>query len=90
MKRFTLNRPMKIMLIGLGILFGGIFLWKTFQSIMMKRYFASMKYQTVTVSAMKVTENPWQPSIKVVGSLRAILGVNVTTSLAGLVQTIER
>lgn len=76
------------MLIGLGILFGGIFGWKLFTGLMMKRYMATMSAPVQTVSTMKVGYSSWQSSIKAVGSLRAILGVNVTTSLAGLVQTI--
>jgi membrane fusion protein (multidrug efflux system) len=84
----TINKPMKIMLISLGILFGGIFLWKMFQGFMMKRFLSSMGSQTVTVSTTKINYSPWQPQIKAVGSLRAVQGVNVTTSLAGQVQTI--
>ncbi len=37
---------------------------------------------------MKVDYSLWQPQLKAVGSLRAEVGVNVTTELAGMVQTI--
>lgn len=37
---------------------------------------------------MKVESSLWQPSLKAVGSMRTRLGVNVTTELAGMVQTI--
>jgi len=83
-----MKKRMIIMLIFLGILFGAVFGWKTFKAVMMKKYMAKMGAPAVTVSTMKVTHSPWQTTIKAVGSLRAILGVNVTTELAGMVQTI--
>lgn len=76
------------MLIGVGILFGLIFAWKGFGTYMMKRYFATMQEPPVYISAMKVDASSWQPQLKSVGSLRAQTGVNVTTELAGMVQTI--
>src|SRR6266478_2430660 len=78
---------MVTMLILLGILFGGIFLWKTFQGFMMRRYLASQS-PVVTVSTMKAAYASWQPKLTASGSLRAIRGVNVTTELAGMVQKI--
>jgi membrane fusion protein (multidrug efflux system) len=83
-----MKKPMIIMLTILGILFGGIIAWKTFQTLMMKHYMAKMGAPAITVSTMKVMPSPWQTTLQAVGSLRAIMGVNVTTSLAGMVQTI--
>ena len=82
-----MKRRMKIMLICVGILFGGIFIYKIFMGLMLK-YFLANQSQVVTVSAMKVEYEPWHPKLKASGSLRAIRGVNVTTELAGMVQTI--
>lgn len=45
-----------------------------------------MQAPAVTVSTMKVEASLWQPTLKAVGSLRAVLGINVTTELAGMVQ----
>lgn len=84
----TMKKPMMIMLVLLGILFGGIFGYKAFMSFMGMRYMAKMGAPVVTVSTMKVTYSPWQKTLKAVGSLRAIMGVNVTTSLPGLVKYI--
>lgn len=83
-----MKKPMVIMLVLLGILFGGIFGYKGFQNFMMMRYMAKMGEPAITVSTMKISYSPWQTTLKAVGSLRAIMGVNVTTSLAGLVQYI--
>ncbi len=76
------------MLIAVGILFGLIFGWKGFSSYMLKKYLSQMQAPAVTVSTMKVEASLWQPTLKAVGSLRAVLGVNVTTELAGMVQKI--
>lgn len=82
------NRPMAIMLILLGVLFGGVFAWKGFQTFMMKRFMSSMEEPPVTVSTTKIETSPWQTTLKAVGSLRAITGVSVTTSLPGMVKQI--
>ncbi|VVC77048.1 Multidrug resistance protein MdtA [Aquicella siphonis] len=66
----------------------GIFGWKLFTSFMTKRYMAKMQAPAVTVSTMKVQSSPWQSRLKGVGTLTAIVGVNVTTELAGMVQKI--
>ncbi len=81
------KKRMKIMLVGLGLLFGAIFIYKLIGNLMLK-YFMSHQSQVVTVSAMKVGYESWQPKLAASGSLRAIHGVNVTTELAGMVQTI--
>ncbi len=82
-----MKKRMITMLICVGILFGAIFIWKLFSSIMLKRYLASQS-QVQIVSAMKVPTSLWQPKLKSTGSMRAINGVNVTTELAGMVQKI--
>lgn len=83
-----MKKRMLIMLIALGILFAVIFIYKGFIGYMIKRSIAANQSPIVTVSTMKVAQAPWQPQLKAVGSLRAIKGVNVTTELAGMVQTI--
>lgn len=77
------------MLIGVGILFGLVFGWKGIKAIMIKKYLSSMQQPAVVVSTMKVDSSSWQPKLKSVGSLRAQVGVNVTTELGGMVQTIH-
>lgn len=82
------KKPLFVMLVAVGILFGGIFLFKAFQNFMMKRFFASQAEPIITVSADRVTYQNWQPTLSATGSLRAIKGVNVTTELSGLVKNI--
>ena len=83
-----MKKQMSIMLIGVGVLFGCLLFYKLFIGFLIKRSLQANRSPTITVSAMKVDYSPWQSSIKESGSLRAINGVNVTTSLAGMVQNI--
>jgi len=83
-----MKKAMIIMLIGVGILFGGIFGYHMFAAYMMKQYFASNHEPVITISAAQVNYSDWQPKIKASGSLRAVKGVNITTELAGMVQKI--
>lgn len=81
----NIKKPMSIMLLILAIIFGGIFAWKGFGSFMMHRYIKNMGTPPVTISTVTVVSTPWQPQIKAVASLRAVLGVNITAQLAGMI-----
>ena len=84
----SLSKEMKMMLLGLSILFGLIFGYHLFQKIMLKHQLAKRADMVMSVSSTKATKQPWQPFISATGSLRATLGVNVTTELAGMVREI--
>ncbi|MFZ2315440.1 MAG: efflux RND transporter periplasmic adaptor subunit [Gammaproteobacteria bacterium] len=88
MDKQELRRRMKIMLLVVGILFGAIFLWKGIQSLMIKHYFATHQNPAVTVSTGKAVLTSWSSKMKAVGSSRAIVGVNVTAQLGGMIQKI--
>jgi len=82
-------KKMIIMLIALGVIFGGIFGYKAFMSYMMKKYMAAGSAPAVTVSAIKAVSDDWQPQLSAVGTLRAVRGVDVTTEVVGLVQSVN-
>lgn len=82
-------RGMVIMLLAAGIIFGGIFGFKAFQTMMIKRFMADQKMPPVTVTAMRAGFEEWQPQIRVAGSLRAVQGVDVTCEAAGLVRAVN-
>jgi membrane fusion protein (multidrug efflux system) len=82
-----LKKRMKIMLICVGILFGSIFIYKMVGKLFLK-YALSHQSQVIEVSAIKTNYSDWPLQLKAVGSLRAIRGVNVTSEVAGMVQTI--
>lgn len=77
------------MLAFVGVLFGAIFAFKLFQSIMIKRFLAANANPVMTVSTMTVDYSTWHPRIIAVGGTRAIHGVDVTTELAGMVEEIK-
>jgi membrane fusion protein, multidrug efflux system len=79
---------MLIMLLIVGIIFGGIFGYKAFVASMIKKSMATGKMPPVTVTAFKVGLEEWQPQLKAVGSFRAVCGVEVTSEIAGLVRQV--
>ncbi len=83
-----MNRSMKIMLISLSILFGLVVAYKIFIHVMIGRIINTLQHPIITVSAQKATYSDWDQRLTATGSLRAIRGVNVTTELAGMVQTL--
>lgn len=80
---------MIIMLIGVGILFGGIFLWKWFVNTEIKKKQKENEVVIATVSATKATTSVWNSELKIVGSSRTVKGVNVTPELAGMITKID-
>ncbi len=79
---------MAIMLLIVGVLFGCIFVFKAFKGYMISQFMKEQLSQVVSVSAMEVKFSNWQAELKASGSTRAVLGVNVTTQLSGMVKNI--
>jgi membrane fusion protein (multidrug efflux system) len=84
-----MTKRMLLMLIAVGLLFGGIFGYKAFMSQMIKKSMSNMQAPPVTVTTIKAETLPWQPQLKSVGSLRAMRGVDLTSEIQGLVRTIH-
>jgi membrane fusion protein (multidrug efflux system) len=87
MDKEAVRKRMKVMLIFVGILFGGILIYKIIGGQLLKYFIASQSH-VVGVATMEVRYAPWKPKHIASGSIRAIRGVNVTTEMAGLVQNI--
>ena len=83
-----MSKRMMIMLVAVGLLFGGIFGFKIFKTSMMKKHMA-FQAPPVTVTAVKAEYQLWQPQLRAVGSLRAVQGVDVTSEISGLVRTVH-
>lgn len=79
---------MLIMLIAVGIVLGGIFGFKIFQGVMIKKYMSAPP-PPVTVSTATVELLDWQPKLEAVGSLRAVNGADLSPEVAGIVQTLN-
>ena len=87
--RKSMTKRMIIMLVLVGLVFGGIFGYQAFQGMMMKKYMAAMGMPPQTVSTMLATEQAWQPTLKAVGSLSAVRGADLSTEVPGIVSAIH-
>lgn len=83
-----MKKPMLIMLITLGILFGIVAGLKILKSVAISKVIAKRLTAEAYVSATKVGYSMWTPQLTAVGSLRGTLGVNVTTESPGMVKAI--
>lgn len=82
-------KRMLIMLVIVGLLFGGIFGFQAFKARKIAEFMASNKAPAATVTAMPAELQPWQPQLNAVGSLRAVRGVDVTSEIAGMVRELR-
>ena len=80
---------MVIMLICVGVLFGGIFGFKVFTAKKAQEAMSAHRQPAAAVSAVKAEYQTWQPHFQAVGTTRAVRGVDVTTEIAGLVQSLN-
>jgi membrane fusion protein, multidrug efflux system len=83
------TKRMIIMLIAVGILLGGIVGFNFIKGYMMAKFMASQPTPPATVTATKVDYQEWQSALNVVGTLRAVRGVDVTSEVAGLVRSVD-
>ena len=77
-----------VLLVVLGSLFGGIFGWKHHKAEQSRIAVASMKPPAATVASTVVTSERWQSSVPAVGTLSAIQGVEVSSEVAGIIDSI--
>ena len=83
-----LRRRMTVMLCGVFLLLGLIFGFNQLKTFMIKHFISGMGLPPATVSTMVVTNSEWQPKLSSVGNIRAFRGVELSTEIAGLVQTV--
>lgn len=75
-----------LVLLALGLLFGGIFGWKYFQG---QQKAGSRSMPPTVVSTQMVRQESWQPSLPAVGTIMPIRGVVISSELAGVVREIH-
>ncbi|KAB8033729.1 efflux RND transporter periplasmic adaptor subunit [Fluviispira multicolorata] len=75
-------------LIGLLIIFGGIFGWYGVRQYFMKKYFATFTPPPQTVSVATAKLESWQPFLYAVGNLKAVDGVEISSEVSGQVKVI--
>lgn len=84
-----MKKRMKIMIIVLIVVFGGIIAFNLFKSFMIKRFFANYEPPAVSVSSVKAVQKSWEPRIATVGNFVAINGVDVNSEASGNVVKIH-
>lgn len=76
---------MFLTVLGLAVVFGGIFGWKAWQGYQAQQQAMAGGPPTVTISATAATAEVWQPRIETVGSLTAVQGVEIAPETDGKV-----
>ncbi|MDP1602834.1 MAG: efflux RND transporter periplasmic adaptor subunit [Legionella sp.] len=84
-----MKKRMKIMIIALVVVFGGIIGFNLFKGFMIKRFFASYEAPPVSVSSVTAITKNWEPRISAVGNFLAINGVEVNSQASGNVVKIH-
>ena len=84
-----MKKRMVIMLMAVGVVFGGIFGFQAFKGAMIKKFMSAQAQPPQTVTTVVASSQEWQPQIKAVGSLRAMRGADLAPEVAGLVAAIQ-
>lgn len=77
-----------LMLVVVGLVFGGIFYLKQ-QQWQQMAVMAEMEQPPTVIAAAEVKKESWQPALHSVGSMVAVNDVYVTSEVAGLVDSIQ-
>jgi membrane fusion protein (multidrug efflux system) len=84
-----MTKRMVIMLILVGMLFGGIFGFQAFKARMIKKFMSAQGIPPQSVSTIKATKENWQPQLEAVGTLKAVHGVDLAPEVNGTVAAIH-
>jgi membrane fusion protein (multidrug efflux system) len=87
-KKSVIGR-MIVMLILVGLVFGGVFGFEAFRNAMIKKFMGAMAAPPQTVSAATATVDEWQPQIEAVGSLRAVNGADLAFEVPGIIKELH-
>jgi len=79
---------MSLMLIGVVVIFGGVFAIKAFMGKETNKFFDNMPQPPVEVSTFEARNEHWSGTAEAVGTLVADNGTDVTTEAGGVVQQI--
>ncbi|HEX7044601.1 MAG TPA: efflux RND transporter periplasmic adaptor subunit [Burkholderiales bacterium] len=88
-RRRRLARRMIVMLIAVAFVFGAVFGFQYFRDQMIRRYLAANRAPPVAVAAERAGTAAWQPRLEAIGSLRAVNGIEVSTEVAGVIESIN-
>lgn len=82
-------RPMLIMLASVAVVFGGLYGFNTFRSVMIGKFLASMANPPQTVSATTARRQEWKSKLTAIGTFRAVNGADLSLEAAGIVEKIH-
>ncbi len=78
-----------LMLVGVAVVFGGVFLLKAYFAKQTNNFFDNMPQPAASVSATTAKPQRWSEGGEAVGTLVAVNGTDVTTEAGGVVRSIE-
>src|SRR5262252_7301884 len=81
-------KRMLIMLVAVGVLFGGLFGFKAFLGGVIKKSIAEQGIPPQTVSTAKAQVAAWQDAFQAVGTLRAVRGSDIAPEVPGVITAI--
>jgi membrane fusion protein, multidrug efflux system len=84
-----MTKRMIIMLVSVGVLFGGLFGFKAFLGGVIKKSISSQGIPPQTVSTAKAQFTEWQGEFQAVGTLRAVRGADIAPELSGVITAIH-
>ena len=84
-----MTKRMVIMLVAVAIVLGAVFGFQVFKGVMIKKYMSAMGSPPQTVSTTKAAFSQWQPNIEAIGSLRAVMGSDLSLEVSGVVDSIS-
>jgi membrane fusion protein (multidrug efflux system) len=84
-----MTKRMIIMLVAVGVLFGGLFGFKAFLGGVIKKSISAQGVPPQTVSTAKAQFTEWQGEFQAVGTLRAVRGADIAPELSGVITAIH-
>jgi len=84
-----MTKRMIIMLVAVGIMFGGLFGFKAFLGGVIRKSISAQGAPAQTVSTTKAQSAEWQGELQAVGTLRAVRGSDIAPEVAGVITAIH-
>ncbi|TMH11056.1 MAG: efflux transporter periplasmic adaptor subunit, partial [Betaproteobacteria bacterium] len=84
-----MTKRMIIMLVAVGVLFGGLFGFKAFLGVKIREGIAAKGLPAQTISTAKAQFMEWQGEFQAVGTLRAVRGADIAPEVPGVITAIH-
>lgn len=85
----SMFKPMMIMLASVAVVFGGLYGFVSFRSMMIGQFLASMANPPQTVSVTTAAYQAWVPKLFAIGTFRAVNGADLSLETSGIVEKIH-